>query len=169
MKKWFLSLLAIPVLLVGCNEEIDTNEAGSAMPQLVEVTILTEEKLHVGEKVKLAAQVKQGDEFVEDAEEVKFELWESGKREDGVMLDGVLTKDGTYEVDYTFDYDGVYYMFAHTTARGMHVMPKKELIVGSPDMSKVLDDTSSNKMNHEAEDHGQDGDESNEDSDHSGH
>ena len=74
MKKWFLSLLAIPTLLVGCGEEIDTNEAGSAMPQPVEVTILTEEKLPVGQKMKLAAQVKQGKEFVEDAEEVKFDV-----------------------------------------------------------------------------------------------
>lgn len=160
MKKWFLSLLAVPALLVGCNEAVDTNEAGSAMPQIVEVTILTEKKLPVGEKVKLAAQVKQGDEFVEDAEEVKFEVWESGMREDGVMLDGKLTKEGIYEVDFTFDHDGVYYMFAHTTARGIHVMPKTELIVGNPDMSKVLEDNSSNSMND---------DEESENSDHNGH
>ena len=55
----------------------------------------------------------------------------------------------------------MYYIFAHTTARGMHVMPKKELIVGSPDMSKVLEDNSSNSMDNEEE--------SDEESDHSGH
>ena len=160
MKKWLLSLLAIPLLVVGCNEEVDTNQEGSYIPQIVEVTILTEEKLPVDETIKLAAQVKQGDEFVEDAEEVKFEVWESGLREEGVMLDGVLTKDGIYEAEFTFDHDGVYYIFAHTTARGMHVMPKKELIVGTPDMSKVLEDTSSNSMDDE---------ESDEESNHSGH
>lgn len=160
MKKWILSLLAVPALIVGCNEEVDTNEAGSDMPQLVEVTILTEDKQPVGEKVKLAAQVKQGGEFVEDAEEVKFEVWESGMREDSVMLDGVLTKEGTYEVDFTFDHDGVYYMFAHTTARGMHIMPKIKLIAGNPDMSKVIEDNSSNSMNE---------DEESEDSNHGGH
>ena len=146
MKKWLLRLLAIPVLVAGCTDEIDNNKEGSDIPQIVEVTILTEDKLPVGEKVKLAAQVKQGDEYVEDAEEVKLEVWESGLREDGVMLDGVLTKDGIYEVEYNFNHDGVYYIFAHTTARGMHVMPKKELIIGSPDMSKVLEDNSSNSM-----------------------
>ena len=160
MKKWFLCLLAVPVLLVGCNEAVDTNEAGSAMPQPVEVTILTEEKLPVSEKVKLSAQVKQGEDFVDDVEEVKFEVWESGMREDSVMLEGVLTKDGTYEVDFTFDHDGVYYIFAHTTARGMHIMPKKKLIVGNPDMSKVIEDTSGNTMKD---------DEESEDSGHNGH
>ena len=94
---------------------------------------------------------------MEDAEEVKFEVWESGLREDGVMLDGLLTNDGIYEAEFTFNHDGVYYMFAHTTARGMHVMPKKELIVGTPDMSKVLEDNSSNSMDDVEE------------SDHSGH
>ena len=164
MKKWFLSLLVVPTLLVGCNAKIDTNEAGSPMPQPVEVTILTEEKLPVGEKVKLVAQVKQGEEIVEDAEEVKFEVWESGMREESVMLEGVLTKDGTYEGDFTFNHEGVYYMFAHTTARGMHVMPKVELIVGNPNMSKVLEDNSSNTMNHsEGNEH------DDEDSDHNGH
>ena len=44
-------------------------------------------------------------------------------------------------------------MFAHTTARGMHIMPKKELIVGSPDMSKVLEDNSSSLMDDEESDH----------------
>ena len=153
MKKWLLSLLAIPVLVAGCTDEIDTNKDGSDIPQIVEVTILTEGKLPIGETIKLAAQVKQGNEFVEDAEEVKFEVWESGLREDGVMLDGVLTKDGIYESEFTFEHDGVYYIFAHTTARGMHVMPKKELIVGTPDMSKVLEDTSSNSMEDEESDH----------------
>lgn len=69
----------------------------------------------------------------------------------GRSLDGELTEDGIYVADYTFDHDGVYYMFAHTTARGMHVMPKQELIVGNPDMSKVLEDTSSNSMEHDEE------------------
>ena len=81
-------------------------------------------------------------------EEVKFEVWESGLRDTSIMLEGELTEDGTYTVDYTFDHDGVYYMYAHTTARGLHVMPKQEFIVGNPDMSKVLEDTASGSMDH---------------------
>ena len=50
------------------------------------------------------------------------------------------------QAEYTFDHDGVYYMYAHTTARGMHVMPKQQFIVGNPDMSKVLEDSSSSSM-----------------------
>src|SRR5690606_22002734 len=108
----------------------------------------------------LAAHVTQNNENVDDAESVKFEVWESGYRDNGQMIDGKLDGDGVYKAEITFDHDGVYYMFAHTTARGLHVMPKQQLIVGSPDMSKVKEDNSSDSMEMEmdhdtTEDHGE--------------
>ena len=147
MKKFFIVLI-ISTILVGCSEKVDTDEIGSSMPTLVEVEILNEDKLNVGKQEELSVQVKQGNEFVNDADEVIFEVWESGLREQGVKLDGELKKDGTYAAHYTFAHDGVYYMFAHTTARSMHVMPKMKLIVGTPNMNKVLEDTSNNTMDH---------------------
>lgn len=149
MKKWLYSVVAVPFLLMGCGEEeaIQT-DANTQAPALVEVVIQTEGQLNVGESIQLAARVSQNGEAVADADEVKFEVWESGMREDGETLQGTLTEDGVYAADFTFDHDGVYYLFAHTTARGMHVMPKQELIVGNPDMSKVLEDTSTNSMDH---------------------
>ena len=151
MKKWLYSLVVVPFVLFGCgDEEVETLETAE-VPAFVEVQIQTEEQLNVGE-VQLAARVTQDEDVVNDAQEVKFEVWESGFRDEGDMLDGQLTEDGIYVAEYTFDHDGVYYMFAHTTARGMHVMPKQKLIVGKPDMSKVVEDTSSDSMedsNHE--------------------
>lgn len=114
------------------------------------VDIQTAETLSVDDVV-LSAKVTQSDEAVDDAS-VEFEVWESGLRDEGHMIEGNLTEDGVYEANYSFDHDGVYYMFAHTNARGLHVMPKQELIVGEPDMSKVLPDDSDNsmsEMNHE--------------------
>ena len=65
------------------------------MPSMVEVTIVNDENLNVGEQVELSAQVKQGNEFVNDAEEVIFEVWESGLKEQGTKLDGKLKNEGT--------------------------------------------------------------------------
>ena len=152
MKKWFYSLVAVPFLLVGCGDDPEVETLDTAeVPAIVDVHIQTAEQLNAGETIQLAARVTQDEEAVNDAKEVKFEVWESGLRDKGEMLDGELTEDGIYVADYTFDHDGVYYMFAHTTARGMHVMPKQELIVGNPDMSKVLEDTSSDSMEHDEE------------------
>lgn len=145
MKKWLWMLVAIPILLFGCNKE-ETMTQDPGIPQMVDVEIATPAKLTASKEVEIAAHVTQGGENVDDAESVQFEIWESGLRDKGVLLDGELDKDGVYKVDYTFDHDGVYYVYAHTTARGLHVMPKKELTVGIPDMSKVLPDDSSSDM-----------------------
>ncbi|WP_339196029.1 FixH family protein [Solibacillus sp. FSL R5-0449] len=152
MRKWLYSLVAVPFLLVGCGDEPEVETLDTAeVPSIIDVHIQTAEQLNTGETIQLAARVTQDEEAVNDAKEVKFEVWESGLRDEGEMLDAELTEDGIYVADYTFDHDGVYYMFAHTTARGMHVMPKQELIVGNPDMSKVLEDTSSDSMEHDEE------------------
>ena len=151
-KKWLFSTVAISFLLFGCgddNAEVDTLDNGE-MPAEVMVEIQTAEHLAVDETVQLSAKVTQNGDAVNDADEVKFEVWESGLRDNGKMLEGKLTEDGVYVVDYTFEHDGVYYMYAHTTARGLHVMPKQKLVVGNPDMSKVLEDASSESMNHNA-------------------
>ena len=156
MKKVIISLaLLVALTLVGCGEKKEEKETSTSQQGTLEevfVEIQTPEDLPVGEEVILSAKVTQSEEAVNDADKVEFEVWESGLRNEGEMLDGELTEDGTYVADYVFDHDGVYYMFAHTTARGMHVMPKQELIVGNPDMSKVLEDTSSNSMEHDEKD-----------------
>lgn len=171
MKKWLLSLFVIPALLFGCNEEaeIDTNGEGSVMPEIVEVVITSPDKFEIGVEIELSAQVKQGDEFINEAAEVKFEVWESGMRDHGIMADGTLTQDGIYAVKHKFEHDGVYYMYAHTTARGMHVMPKKELIVGTPDMSKVLEDKSTNTMNNHSGESDEEDNGEKDSSEHGGH
>ena len=153
MKKLFLTLAMTAVLTVGCGAEeeaVDTLGNGE-VPVEVIVDVLTPEKLNAGEVTTLEVKVTQGDEVVNDADSVEFEVWESGLREEGTMLDGELTEDGVYTAEYTFDHDGVYYMYAHTTARGMHVMPKQQFIVGNPDMSQVLEDNSSNSMKDDSE------------------
>lgn len=162
MKKWVYSMMALPFLLFGCGDEELQTEA----LDIVEVDIQTAELLSAGEPIQLAARITQGEEAVEDADEVKFEVWESGLRDEGEMVYGQLTEDGVYAAEYTFDHDGVYYMYAHTTARGLHVMPKQQLVVGKPDMSQVLEDTSSDSMDFDSESDAADNEKKDEDHGH---
>lgn len=152
MKKWLFTFITVSALLVGCfsNEtEVDTNDEPIDVEALeVKVNILTPQTAAVNESIELAAHVTQNNENVDDADSVQFEVWESGYRDDGQMLDGKLEGEGVYKAEITFDHDGVYYMYAHTTARGLHVMPKQQIIVGNPDMSKVKEDEGSDSMNH---------------------
>ena len=170
MKKLFLTLAMAAVLAVGCGAEddsVDTLGSGEVPVEII-VEVLTPEKLNVGEATTLEVKVTQSGEAVNDADSVDFEVWESGLRDEGTMIDGEFTEDGVYTAEYTFDHDGVYYMYAHTTARGMHVMPKQQFIVGNPDMSKVLEDNSSNSMedNSEAQENQEHGNEQSADHQH---
>lgn len=147
MKRIVAAFALVALTLAGCGADKETNSNNNeGTLEEVIVQIQTAEQLPVGKPVVLSAKVSQGGEPVDDADTVEFEVWESGMREEGHMVEGNLTKDGVYEANFTFDHDGVYYMFAHTTARGLHVMPKQELTVGSPDMSKVIPDESDNSM-----------------------
>ena len=147
MKKLWMAVAVTAALVAGCTEEepvVDTIDSGE-MPVEVVVEVLTPVEAAVNEKVALEVKVTQGDEPIDDAT-VEFEVWESGLREEGKMLEGKLSAEGIYAADHTFEKDGVYYMYAHTTANSYHVMPKHEFIVGSPDMSQVLEDDSTSSM-----------------------
>ena len=148
MKKVVLAAMLV-LSLAACTSEaetpIDTNEVVEEIVE-VKVEILTPEHVDVNVPIMLEAKVMQGDEIVNDADNVKFEVWQSGMREAGTMIDGEFVGGGIFQAETTFDEEGIYYMFAHTNARGMHVMPKQEITVGNPDMSKVLPDESSNEM-----------------------
>lgn len=147
MKKRIATFTLTAMVLTGCGAEeaSHTNHEETTFQEIV-VQIQTPEQLPVGEEVALAAKVSQGEKAVDDADKVEFEVWESGLRDEGKMIEGTLTKDGVYEANYTFNHDGVYYMFAHTTARGLHTMPKQKLTVGSPDLGSILPDESDDTM-----------------------
>lgn len=132
MKKLWLAIAASTVIVAGCNA---TNKEPE-VPEIVEVEILTPMEAPLA-PLKLEARVTQGGKDLEDAY-VQFEFWQSGMRDDAYMLDGEYQGEGVYEVEVTPEEDGVYYMFAHTTASGMHVMPKQELIIGNPNMDEVI-------------------------------
>ena len=116
--------------LVACAKEDDI-PTELAPPELLEVELtLTEESVEVGEKVGMEALVTQGDEKIEDADEVVYEIWEEGKQDESEKIDSVNEKKGIYTADTSFDHDGTFHIQVHVTARGLHTMPKKTVTVG---------------------------------------
>lgn len=105
------------------------NEAVDELAML-EVEFEIPETLDVGETLKLEAVVTYGEETVTDADEVVFEVWEKDDQDNSEMIEAENNEDGTYTAETSFDDDGIYEMYAHTTARAMHTMPKREVVVG---------------------------------------
>jgi hypothetical protein len=131
MKKYlFLILIIVSVLsLSACNNK---DQKANDLPEFVEVDLtVTPEKGNVNEPMVFEAKVTQGDENVEDADEVAFEIWRS-KDEKHEKIKVKHTEDGIYRLEKSFQQEGTYYIISHVTARDMHNMPKKVFVVGTP-------------------------------------
>lgn len=148
----FLTILTL-TLLVACGND-DSNadkEKKSNEEELLalEVDLETPEKTEVDEKANLNATVSYGDEKVTDADEVEYETWEKGAKDDSEMIEAKNNKDGTYSLDKKFDKDGEYEVQVHVTARDQHTMPKATIQVGKGGSKEQTD--SDNEQHHKTE------------------
>lgn len=129
MKQLFICIIVfLFCVLTACTATKQGQEP--VVPEVVEVEIYVPELLVPKEEMELQIKVTQGSDLVEDAEEVEFEVWKHQHRDKGTMVTGVHQGEGIYQVMHSFSDDGVYFVQTHVTAREMHVMPMKQLIVG---------------------------------------
>jgi plastocyanin len=126
----WLSLSLFSLLFVAACGASDDNESLTAddLPML-EVDFEVPETASVGDTVELQATVTYGEEIVEDADEVLFEVWLEDHEDESENFEGVHQGDGVYTAEVTFDEEGTYEMYAHTTARDLHTMPLKSIEV----------------------------------------
>lgn len=115
--------------MAGCSGN-KNNALNEDMPKPLEVELSVPETAGVKEAVVLKATVTYGEEKVEDADEVVFEIWEEGKKSESEMLDSTNKGDGTYEANTSFEQDGVFEVQVHVTAKQQHNMPKSSIQVG---------------------------------------
>lgn len=151
IKFWLLPLIVALTLLSACGGEDNTEGSSEEITEddldVLEVEFGVPEIVDVDETFEMEAFVTYGEEAVEDADEVVFEVWEVGNEEDSEMIDSENHGDGTYTAETVFEQDGVYEMYAHTTARTMHTMPKKSVTVGegaSADQENADEDAEEN-------------------------
>ncbi|MCC5892123.1 FixH family protein [Exiguobacterium sp.] len=139
MKQTMMSLglatsLASVLVLGACGSE-QANNASETVQSMepVEAELNVPATADKGETVTLSVRVTQEGEAVDDADEIKFEVWKNGAKEDSEMMKASLTEDGVYEVDTTFADEAVYTVQVHVTARSMHTMPTTNVTVGHPE------------------------------------
>ncbi|MGD6792642.1 FixH family protein [Metabacillus indicus] len=121
-------ILTCLVILAGC--AANTEKAEEQQMKLVEVDVKLPEDVSLNEQLTFEAELSQGGEAVEDADEVLFEIWKANEKEQGVKVKASHTKNGLYTAENTIKEKGVYYIQTHVTARSMHVMPKKQFTAG---------------------------------------
>lgn len=138
MKKGLALMILTASLLAACSEQ-KTQSSHTEMQEMVGVTFETPEQLAVGQTV-LTVKVIQGDQAAETETTVKFEVWQAGDAQQAQQIDAKHVGGGIYEANYTFAEDAAYYVIAHTTANGVHTMPKQRFLVGDVDVDSIEDD-----------------------------
>ncbi|WP_338753516.1 FixH family protein [Bacillus sp. FJAT-52991] len=129
-KQWMMMVVICSLFLLGaCGQQKQQTE-NTAPPQPIEAELTVPEKAAVNEEVTLTTKVTQGEEIVSDADEVMYEVWQEGKKEDSEMIEAEKDKEGNYIAKKAFAQDGVYHVQVHVTARGLHTMPKKPITIG---------------------------------------
>lgn len=125
--KLFILILALSfsLLLAACG---DSQEDELLM---LEVDFEPPKTATVGESIELEAIVTYGDEPVTDAREMNFEYWLGDDKENSTTVDSTNNGDGTYTVEVTFEEEGEYSIYAHTTAHDQHTMPKRTVTVNN--------------------------------------
>ncbi|MDZ5472175.1 FixH family protein [Bacillus sp. 31A1R] len=131
MKKLFIFLLTI-VALTACGKSEDKKNAGEEVPAMIEAVLEVPEEGKVDEEITFSVIVTQDAEAVEDANEVKFEIWEEGHKEESELIEAKPVGDGKYTVTKSFDKEGIFTVQSHVTARSMHTMPKENIQIGNP-------------------------------------
>lgn len=130
MKNTFVFILALTlVVLTACSGNNDEETNNSDELKALEVEFEVPETAEVNETILLKAIVTYGDEMVEDADDVSFEYWEEGNQEDSTTVESINNRDGTYTAEITLENNGIFSIYAHTTARGLHTMPMKSVTV----------------------------------------
>lgn len=127
---WIVMMIAIVTVLAACGK--GSKDTLNDQDELLDLNVEFEprEEVDVGETILLEATVTHGDELVKDADDVNFEYWEDGNQDDSITVDSTNNGDGTYTAEISLDHDGVFMMYAHVTARDLHTMPKRSVIVG---------------------------------------
>lgn len=133
MKLGLAASLASVLVLGACGaEEADNASEVVQSMEPVEAELNVPATADEGEPVVLAVRVTQDGAAVDDADEIKFEVWKNGAKEDSEMTKATLTSDGVYEAETTFADEAVYTVQVHVTARSMHTMPTTNVTVGHP-------------------------------------
>ncbi|MEL3973367.1 FixH family protein [Rossellomorea oryzaecorticis] len=154
MKKSLLFLLVglLALFVSACGNSNEDNSASEEKKlEPISANLDVPEKGDKGEAVSLSTKVTQGDENVEDAHEVKYEVWKNGHKQESEMIEAKHDEGGVYKAETTFEEDGIYTVQVHVTARDMHTMPKAEIMIGEVEKNEQAEESEEEHQEHSAE------------------
>lgn len=146
--KMIAFMILITVVVSGCSLQKQEEEEAKFLDVQLSANPVNAE---AGQDITFEAKVTYGNENVEDADEVKFEIWRSNdEKHEKVVVKH--SENGVYKLNKSFEEEGTYYVISHVSARSQHSMPKKEFVVGQPSEPESHSETNDSHMETEKKD-----------------
>jgi hypothetical protein len=131
MKRALLLLISSLFLAAACSRAESHPEHTIDVSAPLEVELKVEpDNIKTDDTATFSLTVKQADKPVDDANEVKFEIWPKGQ-DDHEFVTAENKGSGVYAIEKKFAAAGVYYVMYHVTARDFHSMAKTEFTVAA--------------------------------------
>ncbi len=145
-------------MLVAACGATEEEQSGGALDELtpIEVDLDVPESAEIGVAVPFSSSVTQGEDLVEDASEVVYEIWIEGQKEQSELIEAEKQEGHVYLLDHTFEEAGLYHVQTHVTARGLHRMPTAQIQVGKIETSEeeeLEEDHSHEHAHHHTHEH----------------
>ncbi|WP_150223981.1 FixH family protein [Bacillus atrophaeus] len=125
----FCFLIIFMLLLTSCT--VDPNAADQyVQSKQLDVEMILSSSLSKNKEQELKIKLTQEGIKVENATNVKFEIWKENHQEHSEVVKARYDNNGTYVAKKTFTDDGLYNIKADVKTRDLHVMPTRQVIVG---------------------------------------
>ncbi len=135
----FAAALLFAAWLTSCSFQADDRPI-TEIPERIKADLTVHPKaLEPGQPVTLEVKVFQGENMIDDADEVVFEIWKSGHKEKAERFEAIFMENGRYALEQTIEEEGVYYVTCHVTVGGLQMMPTEMVIVGDAAQSDLAD------------------------------
>lgn len=156
MKKQLVGFsILLAMMLGGCGQD-DLVDAGPVVDELVpiEVDLQGPDAAEGGEELTFTSIITQGEDKVEDATEVVYEIWEESNKESSELIEATEQDGHHYTLRYQFDKNGLYHVQTHVTARGLHRMPSMKIQVGQEEGHHHEEGSGDEANHHHEHEHG---------------
>ncbi|MFT4399996.1 FixH family protein [Bacillus sp. SW14] len=125
----FCFLIILMFLLTSCT--VDPNAADQYIQSKpLDVEMILYSSLSKNKEQELKIKLMQEGKIVENATNVKFEIWKENHKEHSEVVKAEYDNNGIYVATKTFTDDGLYNIKADVKTRDIHVMPTRQVIVG---------------------------------------
>ncbi len=137
-RKLLLLLFVLSLLfLSACSNERETSACTNTLVPIEVELDWNSNDSESTEDVIFQATVTHEGLPVESANKVEFEIWEHGNQDYHHLVEAKKVEPGVYQLSWSFEKEGVYYIYYHVTACDMHRMEKEMVVIGNVDVDNI--------------------------------